>query len=61
MQYVFVIICFLGCPAGMALVKSLDLSTGLTAALVVPQLFLVIFSMARLKPEEPKAEPLVTN
>jgi len=61
MQYLFVIICFLGGVAGMIFVKSLDLGAGLTATLIVPQVFLIIYSMARLKPEEPKAERRVSN
>lgn len=61
MQYILVIICFFGGAAGMIFVKSLDLSAGLTATLVVPLVFLIIYSMARLKPEEPKAESRVTH
>ena len=61
MQYVFVIICFLGGGAGMLFVKSLDLSAGLTATFVVPLILLIIYSFARLKPEEPMAEPRVTH
>ena len=61
MQYIFVVISFLGGLAGMIGVKSLELNTGLTAALVVPLVILIIYSMARLKPEEPKAEPRVTG
>ncbi len=61
MQYIFVIISFLGGLAGMIFVKSLDLGAGLTATLVVPLVFLIIYSMARLKPKEPKNEPCVTH
>lgn len=61
MQYIFVIISFLGGLAGMIGVKSLGLNAGLTAALVVPLVILIIYSMARLKPEEPKTKPRVTG
>ncbi len=61
MQYIFVVICFLGGLAGMIFVKSLNLSGGVTATLVVPLVFLIIYSMARLKPGEQKAVQHVTN
>ena len=56
MQYLFVVVCFLGAIAGMSFVGSLDLGAGFTAVLVVPQILLVIFSMARLKPKGSEIE-----
>lgn len=52
MQYVFVAICFFGAVAAMLFIKSLNLSAGLTAVIVVPLVLLVIYSMARIKPKE---------
>lgn len=56
MQFIFVGICFLGAIAAMIFVKSLNLGAGLTATFVIPLVFLVIYSMARIKSKEPEAE-----
>ena len=56
MQWIFVSICFFGVVAGMMFVKSQDLGAGLTIAIIVPLVFLVIYSMARIKPKKPEAE-----
>jgi hypothetical protein len=56
MQYIFVGICFFGSIAAMIFVKSLDLNAGLTIAIIVPMIGLVIYSMARIKPKKPEAE-----
>jgi hypothetical protein len=56
MQWIFVGICFFGVVAGMMFVKSQDLGAGLTIAIIVPLVFLVIYSMARIKPKKPEAE-----
>ena len=56
MQWIFVGICFFGTVAAMIFVKSQDLNAGLTIAIIVPLVFLVIYSMARIKPKKPRAE-----
>lgn len=52
MQYIFVVLCFFGAVAAMLFVKSLNLSGGLTAVIIIPLVLLVIYSMARLQPKE---------
>jgi amino acid permease len=52
MQWIFVGICFFGAVATMIFVKSLDLNAGLTVAIIIPLVFLVIYSMARIKPQK---------
>jgi hypothetical protein len=52
MQWIFVGICFFGVVAGMMFVKSQDLGAGLTIAIIVPLVFLVIYSMARIRPKK---------
>lgn len=49
MQYIFMVLCLFGAVAAMVFIKSLDLSGGLTIALVVPVIFLVIYSLARIQ------------
>jgi hypothetical protein len=56
MQYIVAGICFFGAIAGMILVKSLDLSAGLTIAIIIPLLGLVVYSLASLKPQQTGAE-----
>ena len=56
MQYIYVAISFFGGIAGMIVVKSLNLGFGLTSILVIPLILNAIYSMARLKPKEMKAE-----
>lgn len=56
MQWIFVVICFFGFFAGMIFVKSLDLGAGLTIAIIVPLVFLIVYSMARIKPKKSEAE-----
>lgn len=56
MQFIFVGICFFGAVATMIFVKSLDLGAGLTIAIIVPMVFLVIYSLARIQTKKPKAE-----
>lgn len=61
MQYIFVVVCFLVTAVGMSFVRSLDLGAGLTVALVFPQIFLVIYSLARIKPQEPEVEQRIAK
>jgi uncharacterized membrane protein YozB (DUF420 family) len=56
MQWIFVGICFIGLVVGMIFVKSQDLGAGLTIAIIVPLVFLVIYSMARIQPKKPEVE-----
>ena len=49
MQYIFMVLCLFGAVAAMAFIKSLDLSGGLTAALVGPVILIVIYSLARIQ------------
>lgn len=56
MQWIFVGICFFGFVAGMIFVKSQDLGAGLTIAIIAPLVFLVVYSLARIKPKKPEAE-----
>jgi len=56
MQWIFVGICFFGFVAGMIFIKSQDLGAGLTIAIIVPLVLLVVYSMARIKPKKPEAE-----
>jgi hypothetical protein len=55
MQWIFVVICFFGTIAASVLVKSQDLNGGLTAAIIIPLVFLAIYSLARIKPNKPAA------
>jgi len=56
MQWIFVGICFIGTVATAIFLKSQDLNGGLTAAIIIPLVFLVIYSLARIKPKEPAVE-----
>jgi hypothetical protein len=40
----------------MIFVKSLDLNAGLKIVIIIPLVFLVIYSLARIKPKKPAAE-----
>jgi hypothetical protein len=53
MQWIFVGICFFGTIVAAIFVKSLDLNSGLTAAIIIPLVFLVIYSLARIGPKKP--------
>lgn len=55
MQFIFAGICIVGAIAGMIFVKSLDLNGGLTIAIIIPLVFLVIYSLARIKPQKTEA------
>jgi hypothetical protein len=56
MQYIFAGICFFGAIAGMIYVKSVDLGAGLTIAIIIPLMLLVVYSLARIQSKKPKAE-----
>lgn len=56
MQWIFVGICFFGAVAGMMFIKSLDLGTGLTIAIIAPLVILVIYSLARIPSKKPEAD-----
>ena len=56
MQLIFIGICFFGFVMGMIFVKSYDLGAGLTIAIIVPLVLLVIYSMARIRPKKPESE-----
>ena len=49
MQYIMMVLCLFGAVAAMVFIKSLDLSGGLTIALVGPVVFLVIYCLARIQ------------
>jgi hypothetical protein len=55
MQWIFVVICFSGTIASAIYLKSLDLNGGVTAAIIIPLVFLTIYSLARMKPNKPVA------
>ena len=56
MQLIFAGICFFGTVAGMIFIKSLDLGAGLTIAIIVPLVILIVYSMARIPPKKSEAE-----
>ena len=56
MQYIFAGICLFGTVATMVFLRFLDLGGWLTAAILIPLVFLVIYSMARIQPKETKSE-----
>jgi hypothetical protein len=56
MQVIFAGICFIGAVAGMIFIKSLDLGAGLTIAIIVPLVLLVVYSLARIPPKKPEAK-----
>ena len=56
MQWIFVGICFFGAIAGMIFIKSQDLGAGLTIAILVPLVILVVYSLARIQTKKPEAE-----
>jgi len=56
MQYIFAGICLFGTVAAMVFLSSLHLGGGLTAAIVIPLIFLVVYSLARIHPKETKSE-----
>ena len=55
MQYIFAGICLFGTLAGMIFIKSLDLGGWLTAAILIPLVLLVVYSLARIHPKKPEA------
>jgi energy-converting hydrogenase Eha subunit C len=56
MQLIFAGICFIGFIAILVFVKYLDLNGLLTAAIIIPLLLLMVYSLARIQTEKPKAE-----
>jgi hypothetical protein len=56
MQYIFAGICFSGTIATMVFLSSLHLGGWLTAAILIPLVFLVVYSLARIQPKKPEAE-----
>ena len=56
MQYIFAGICLFGAVAAMVFLSSLHLGGWLTAAILIPVVLLVVYSMARIQPKEPKSE-----
>lgn len=56
MQYIFAGICFVGCVAGMITLKVLDVNGWLTAAIIIPLILLVVYSMAKIQPKKPEME-----
>jgi hypothetical protein len=56
MQTIFAGIVFVGTVATIVFVKSLDLGAWLTIAIVVPLVFLVVYSLARISPRKPEGK-----
>ena len=56
MDIIIAIICVFGAAATIILVSTLGLVSWLKAAIIVPVVFLAIYSMARIPPKEPEAE-----
>jgi len=56
MQLIFAGVCFFGSIAAMIFVKSLNLGAGLTITIIIPLTFIVIYSLARIKPKKMGAE-----
>ena len=56
MQYIFAGICLFGAVAAMVFLSSLHLGGWLTAAILIPVVLLVVYSMARIQPKETKSE-----
>ena len=56
MQVIFAGICFIGAVATMIFVKSLDLGGGLKVAIIIPLVFLVVYSLARIQHKETTSE-----
>ena len=50
MPVIFVGVCFFGAVAAMIFVKSLDVAAGVKVAMIIPLVFLVIYSLARIPP-----------
>jgi len=48
--------CFFGVATGMIFIKCQDLGAGLTIAIIVPLVFLVAYSLARIQTQKPEAE-----
>jgi hypothetical protein len=61
MQWIFAAICFLGAVAAMIFVKSLDLGGGLKVAIIIPLVFLVVYSLARIKSKKQRGEKIPKN
>ena len=56
MNIIIAIICVFGAVATIMLVSTLGLGSWLKAAIIVPVVFLAVYSMARIQPKEPEAE-----
>lgn len=56
MQFILMGVTLCGIIAAMLFVKSLDLGTGLTMALVLPLVLLAVYCLARVQTEAPEAE-----
>jgi len=56
MDIIIAIICVFGAAATIMLVSTLGLGIWLKAAIIVPVVFLAVYSMARIQPKEPEAK-----
>jgi hypothetical protein len=61
MQVIFAGICVFGGAATIMFISSLDLSGWLKASIIVPLVFLVVYSLARIQPKETKPEKVQAN
>lgn len=56
MQYILMILCLVVTVGVMVFIKSLELSSGLTAVLVIPSMFTVIYFLAKIQASAGVAE-----
>jgi hypothetical protein len=56
MAFVYMGLIFFGFIAAMALIKFLNLGSGLTAAIIFPLFLFVIFCLAWVQPKDSKSE-----
>ena len=55
MDIIIAIICVFGATATIMLLSTLGLVSWLKAAIIVPVVFLAVYSMARIQPKEPQS------
>lgn len=56
MSIIFAIICVIGAVVTIIFVSTLGLDSWLKAAIIVPMVFLAVYSMARIPPKGPEDE-----
>jgi hypothetical protein len=54
MPIIFAVACFCGAVTVMIFVRSLDVAAGVKAAMILPPVLLVVYSLARIPPRKPE-------